>query len=158
MEERKQRWIGTERNIVRDCSCLPPSLAAVLPWNVPLPPLTPLRSYTRRRARMRGPQGPDSYTAAPALALSLSLSLSRHSKLDRRFRSEAASVRPTHSPSGPRWDSLDRVDRLALLNARLRPDIKFANILQVSFVLSACSLFMFIIGIAVAVVYFFYAI
>lgn len=85
-----------------------------------------------------GPSGPRLLHRSPrSRSFSLSLSLSRHSKLDRRFRSEAASVRPTHSPSGPRWDSLDRVDRLALLNARLRPDIKFANILQVSFVLSS---------------------
>lgn len=32
-----------KQDVVRDCWGLPPSLAAVLPWNVPLPPVLPSR-------------------------------------------------------------------------------------------------------------------
>ena len=110
LEERKRPGIGTERNIVRDCSCLPPSLAAVLPWNVPLPPRAPLRSHTGPEHRSEGPSGPRllrrNPRSVPPYEARRSISF-----WDRECRAHPLSSgldRPT--------DSLGRVDLFASLN------------------------------------------
>lgn len=101
------RWLwltkenDAEQEIVRDCWSLPPSLAAVLPWNVPLPPVLPSR-MTRGAPR------------APTVTRRLSLPTTCSRPIRDRSR-----VRPTYSCQS-RTDSIQHSAWFGLFKANLK--------------------------------------